>query len=381
MSYTDNNTIAKEILNDYVEWVLKYFWDDYCIDKTAIEILPSSPSLPIIDKNAINYLQSSGTILYSIPNVNTTRVSVLLKGLTLDVIATNTVYDLLESDTIYTGTMGTMATTKLSFMKGGTTHYVMGSAPFHITNHPGQVIGLDTKNNTYRLFKITITNKTGYDYLTVLKSIPTYNKDLFITTNMKTLKRCCIDSQLLGPDISTSFCNSFYSDIFGLPSYQCDQAAYNICINNPKDPTCACFSDDPDAVGTGYDTIIHKFMRDNNPTQIGRKCILNACKDSNAYKTREMLVQDCPDLCTSMINTKTSDHGSIDIKDTLITVKCGDGKQKYDLVSGTGPRNNEGNDDSKKNRWWWYLLIVLAFLIVIGGGIVLSRKREIKTSI
>lgn len=373
MSYTDNNTIAKEILNDYVQWALGYFWTQDGIDvaKTAIEHLPDSQSLPTIDRNAINYLKYSGTTLYSIPTNYLTIVPPLFVGLKLDVISVD------EPDTFYTGTMGAMASTKLSFMKGATTHYVIGSG-YHITNHPGQFFGLDAQKNTYRLFQVAITNTAGYDYLTVLKSISVDNRVLFLTNNMKTLKRCCVDSQLLGPDIRTSFCNPFLSDIFGLPSYQCDKVACAFCSNNPKDPACACFSDDPAAIGTGYDTIIHRFMNSNNPTRIGRKCILNACKDSNAYKTAEMLRYDCPHLCTSLLNTKISDHGSIDINNALITVKCGDGKQNFTLGSGPGSGNNGGNGDIKKIKWWGYFLIFLAVLIVIGGIIFVMKKRNKK---
>jgi len=378
MSYTDNNTTAKEILNDYVQWALGHFWTQQGIDQDKIVIDHISDPSEQIDKNVIRYLKNSGTILYMIP-AKYNNAS-LFTGLKLDAIVVG------ESENFYTGTITEMRNTKLDFMTGPTTCYVIGDSEYHLTNQIGKFISLDKNNNIYKLFQIVITNAEDQDYIDDLKQISADNKSLYFNTNMKALKRCCVDSQLLGTEISTNFCTPFLSDIFGLPSYPCDQAASNFCNDNPKDPTCACFSDDPAAIGTGYDTLIHRFMNGdatqpgNNPTQIARKCILNACKNSNAYKTAKMRRYDCPHLCTSLLNTNTSDTGSIDIKDAIVTVRCGDGKQNYTLGSGPGPDSN-GDSDSKTIKWWGYLLIVLSVLIVIGGIIFVVKNRNKKTSV
>jgi hypothetical protein len=251
---------------------------------------------------------------------------------------------------------------KLPFMVNQTTGYnfISDSNILFITQDPIIFFG-NFRNSEYTFLKLKVTETLNSDYLTMLKQITPENKKKFLSENMKWLKKCCVDSQLLGNNKDT-LCGSYTSDFYGLPNYLCDAQAESYCSSNRTDPACACYSMDPKIIGDGYDVLTWEYLKKYNPTDISPKCVINACKSSDAYKSRYMLREDCPHLCTSILNVKNSGKSITDINNVIIGVKCGSGEQHYGI--GKGPIHPV---DKKK---WIYIIIGLIISIIIIGVII-----------
>lgn len=324
---------------------------------------------------------------------------------------------------------------------------VISSSPtpvYYFTNHPKQFLGLyqyqsrtsaEPKPETeiWRLFQVSLQSPplSPATYMTLLSGLSNSNLTTFLTTNMKWLRMCCVGNQLLDDGISAILCGKTYrSDIYGLPTKVCDLAAQEYCVaafrekkctrecqsagasvkdidtcvdtckyRNQNDLACSCFPwskdgkswrgkledslDNDLTLGDGYDSAMYKFLSSNNPTTISRKCIVNNCKDPNAYKTAEMIRAKCPHMCTSILHnsldepTIDSDNNSnVDISNTTVTVKCGTAQQNFSQGAGHPP----GYKPSLKShiKWWVYLIIGLVVAGVIGGVVIfviVRRKR------
>ena len=219
------------------------------------------------------------------------------------------------------------------------------------------------------------------------------------------------------------------SDIYGLPISECDSLAREHCVGgsperiefckcksitdpncqlclfkNKDEDACSCFEwnkfdetgkkipwrgplsslEYDTTIGSNYDAYLYKFMQYNNPTDISRKCILNNCKDKNSYKTADMLRNKCPELCTSMLynqksanNTDPDNYSNVDIKDTVITVRCGGAEHNYytgnpSLAPGYKPPTKGGL------ALWQYLVIGIPIFIILLSIIVFAIIKHRK---
>jgi hypothetical protein len=364
MSYSDNE-IAKEILEDYVQWALKSFMNQPGIKDGMIKVDPiPNPGIEWVD--AVQLLKTSNSSLYNVVNPDfLTYVPSLLTGLSLDV---NQVTPTLKP--YYNNKLNnTGLNYQLPFMQTGKTmFYIYGkSNALYQTQDPTIFFGL-FKTSGYSLLTLRIT-EVKTDYVSMFSNITIENKNNFLNQNIKWIKKCCVDSQLLGSKIKSILCANYSSDFYGFPSLQCDTKVLNYCKEHLDDPVCACFSTDPNVIGDGYDVIAWEYLK-KNPTLISPKCVLNACKNNDAYKSAEMLREKCPHLCTSLLNIKNSGKSSIDINNVIIGVKCGSGKQHFGV--GAGPKTLPGIDN--KTKWWIYMIIVLVIAIVIGSIIFVIAK-------
>ena len=314
---------------------------------------------------------------------------------------------------------------------------------YYLTNHPGIVLGLTTKTSTtdsfWRLFKIS------YDFsnpITEINKLSSEQINKFLGKSMKWLGTCCTRSQSIS-SVSTTLhsqiCGNgdLRSDIYGMPTTQCDDYATKHCVGgstqrqdycrdagdcaadtkdtspkcqdclyrNKDEIACSCFEwnktddqgklvawrgpinttiDDDPTLGKEYDSKLYRFMKDNNPTHLSRKCVLSNCKDIYSYKTSDMLRTNCPELCTSMLyntitdgKTDPSNHSTTNINDVKITVRCGSADTNYyqgqsSLAPGYKPPSKP------VVRWPIYLLIGLVVAGIIGGVVayVIIKRRK-----
>ena len=314
-----------------------------------------------------------------------------------------------------------------------------------LTNRPMYLMGTynnGTPNNLWRLFKVSLQSLANptllYGAIEQLSKTDASHRigvkaetllTMFLSENMKWLRRCCVDNQLLDPDVSNLLCqtkngDTYTSDIYGLPTEVCDEAALRYCVGGSKerkdyckvkdegesddacfyrnmnDPACTCFDwtkdgapwrgnstdlEDDATLGDGYDAAMYKFMKQYNPTSISRKCIVNNCKDADSYKTANMMRAKCPHMCTSILHRSIDEqgidadnHSNVDISDTTVTVRCGSAEKNFFQGAGSPPGSKKP-DPTKGLKWWIYLLIGLAVAGVIGGVIayvIVRRKRE-----
>ena len=223
----------------------------------------------------------------------------------------------------------------------------------------------------------------------------------FILDNVKWLNRCCrLTEYFEDPNTAPLLCKIddglLEPGVNGLPNQLCDEKVTGckngisnpcqkptkttvaICDSYSPDPGCACFSRNAASIGTGYDVVTQKYMDRNSPIIISPKCILNACKSIDAYKTAAMLKTDCPNLCTSVLNLQSVDKSNIGQKNIDVSVKCGSGGQKFKLGTNTSGGKGGSGGSTSSSKWWIFLIIAAVLLLLVVGGVVIYviKKRK-----
>ena len=286
------------------------------------------------------------------------------------------------------------------------------AGPTHITTEK-EAIGVLTQR-AWRLFSLKIPSpaqisKLPMTYRSCIKELeqnsgPNQNgtgfKE-FILDNIKWLNRCCrLREYFEDPNTAPLLCKiddgPLEPGVNGLPNQLCDEKVTGckngisnpcqkptkttvaICDSYSPDPGCACFSKNAASIGTGYDVVTQKYMDRNSPIIISPKCILNACKSVDAYKTAAMLKTDCPNLCTSVLNLQSVDKSNIGQKNIDVSVKCGSGGQKFKLGTNTSGGKGGSGGSTSSSKWWIFLIIAAVLLLLVVGGVVIYviKKRK-----
>lgn len=286
------------------------------------------------------------------------------------------------------------------------------AGPTHITTKK-EAIEAIPDNRAWRLFSLKIPSpaqmsKLSKTYSSCIEALTSSGPKQkgggfkeFILDNVKWLNRCCrLREYFEDPSTAAALCKIDYGPlkpgVNGLPNQLCDEKVTGckngisnpcqkptnptvaICDSNSPDPGCACFSKNAASIGTGYDVVTQNYMDRNSPIIISPKCILNACKSIDAYKTAEMLKTDCPNLCTSVLNLQSVDKSNIGQNNIDVSVKCGSGGQKFKLGTNTSGGKGGSGGSTSSSKWWIFLIIAAVLLLLVVGGVVIYvvKKRK-----
>ncbi len=286
------------------------------------------------------------------------------------------------------------------------------AGPTHITTEK-EAKG-DLTQRAWRLFSLKIPSPAQISklpimtYRSCIKELAQYSGPTkqgtgfkeFILDNVKWLNRCCrLREYFEDPNTAPLLCKIddglLEPGVNGLPNQLCDEkvtgckngisnpcqptnSTVAICDSYSTDPGCACFSKNAASIGTGYDVVTQKYMDRNSPIIISPKCILNACKSIDAYKTAAMLKTDCPNLCTSVLNLQSVDKSNIGQNNIDVSVKCGSGGQKFKLGTNTSGGKGGSGGSTSSSKWWIFLIIAAVLLLLVVGGVVIYvvKKRK-----
>lgn len=142
----------------------------------------------------------------------------------------------------------------------------------------------------------------------------------------------------------------------------CDEDDPNMVANKGID-ACSCLQrPDPKIM----DTTVYKYL--SNVLKVPDTCLTGACAPEISYVPGNLRRQECPNICSSILNVNSDGFANVEIDGVHMAVHCDERTGTISLSSESptlAAKSLEKNSSKSSHKWLLYVLLITILLLLV----------------